>query len=103
MLLDQVLHAAPDLRLLRESQWTPEGWQPVSARLIHTSGMPYAGNIDAPIARLLALSDGTRRLREVLEGLAAELGVAPERVLPAALPVVRRLLDRGFLIPAGLE
>ena len=67
-------------------------------------GLGFRAGLDRYTLALLPQLDGTRPLGDVLEGLSTELPLAPgERALfvPAALPVVKRLLELGFLVRAG--
>ena len=61
------------------------------------------GFVDRYTAGLLPHFDGERRLEDVLVRAATDVDLDPgdrERFLPAALPVVKRLLELGFLLPA---
>jgi hypothetical protein len=65
-----------------------------------TDGLRFGVGVDRHTVSLLPHFDGRRPLREVLElaGRTFELEPAErERYVPAALPVVRRLLELGFL------
>jgi hypothetical protein len=69
-------------------------------------GFGFRAGIDRYTGGLLPYFDGEATLAEVLRHAAAaiELDAADrERFVPAALPVVRRLLRLGFLRPAGLS
>ena len=68
--------------------------------LVLEEGLRSTVNIDAHTARLLAFCDGKRPLREFVAELAADLGMTPERTAAEALPVARRLIELGFLLPA---
>jgi methylase of polypeptide subunit release factors len=65
-------------------------------------GLAFRIAIDEHTARLLPLLEGGRPLHEVLAQQSAELGLSGEdagRFAAAALPVVRRLIELGFLAP----
>jgi methylase of polypeptide subunit release factors len=65
-------------------------------------GLGFRTALDEHTARLLPLLDGRRLLGQVLAQRAAELGLGGEearRYETAALPVVRRLVELGFLVP----
>jgi hypothetical protein len=68
--------------------------------LVLEEGLRSTVNIDAHTVRLLAFCDGTRPLREFVAELAGDLGMTPERTAEEALPVARRLIELGFLLPA---
>jgi hypothetical protein len=68
--------------------------------LILDDGLAFQTALDEHTTRLVPLLDGRRPLRAVLAQRAEELNLHPEdtqRYETAALPVVRRLLERGFL------
>lgn len=65
-------------------------------------GLGFRVALDVHTTRLLPLLDGRRPLRKVLARQAAEMELSAEdtaRFTTAALPVVRRLVELGFLIP----
>ena len=68
--------------------------------LVLEEGLRSTVNIDAHTVRLLTFCDGTRQLREFVAELAADLGMTQERTAEEALPVARRLIELGFLLPA---
>jgi SAM-dependent methyltransferase len=64
-------------------------------------GLGFRTALDVHTARMIPLLDGSRPLNRVLRELASELNVSDadfHRYETAALPVVRRLLQLGFLI-----
>lgn len=66
------------------------------------AGFGFRVGVDRYTASLVPHFDGERRLEDVLVRAATEIDLDPgerERFLPAALPVVRRLLELGFLLP----
>jgi hypothetical protein len=52
------------------------------------------------IAAITAACDGTQPLGAVLAETAAAAGADASDLARAALPVVQRLVERGFLLPA---
>ena len=67
-------------------------------------GLGFRIAVDRHTERLLPLLDGRRPLREVLEQCSGELALDDEnraRFESAALPVVRRLVELGFVVPAA--
>ena len=98
-LLAARLAIAPDVHLLADHAWAPEGWQVAEARLSHSTGLRRAGNVNSHMTKLLARCDGVRTLREVVAEFAAGLGVDFERVAAPCLPVIRELLAEGFVVP----
>lgn len=87
----QQMLAARDGRLVVESQ-----------TLELTEGLRFAIGVDRHTVSLLPHFDGKRPLREVLAAARGTFELEQdehERFVPAALPVVRRLLELGFLEP----
>jgi hypothetical protein len=69
-------------------------------------GLGFRVRVDRHTASLLPHFDGESRLEEVLRCAAAQVELEPherEGFLPAALPVVKRLLALGFLVPADRD
>ena len=50
---------------------------------------------------MVALCDGRHTLGEILEETAQTLGEDLQRMTPNCLALMRQLIERGFLIPAG--
>jgi SAM-dependent methyltransferase len=75
-----------------------------SQTLALTEGLAFRAGLDRSTAMLLPHFDAGRRLADVLAAGAADLEVPEddrERYAAAALPVVRRLFELGFLARAG--
>jgi methylase of polypeptide subunit release factors len=67
-----------------------------------TEGIRFAVGVDRHTVSLLPHFDGRRPLRDVLELARRTFELEPEeqeRFVPAAIPVVRRLVELGFLEP----
>ncbi len=65
-------------------------------------GLAFRANVDAFNAHLLSLLDGRRTLREALSETATTIGPKEaelDEIESAALPVVRRMLELGFISP----
>lgn len=74
------------------------GWREEVNRLRQTRDMRWTVDVDDAISALVAGCDGERTLGTVLHILAAALDTTPTDVAQAALPVVRDLVSRGFLL-----
>jgi methylase of polypeptide subunit release factors len=61
-------------------------------------GLHFQVSIDASTERVLALLDGKHRLGDVLEKAAAETQVEGENFVINALPVIRRMIELGFVL-----
>jgi Methyltransferase small domain len=75
-----------------------------SQTLVLTEGLAFRAGLDRSTAMLLPHFDSRRRLADVLTAAARDLDVSAddeERYAAAALPVVRRLFELGFLVRAG--
>jgi hypothetical protein len=79
----------------------PDGWQRARQVLRQSSGMRWELELDDPIAALVAGCAGHTSLRVVLGLIAGSVGAPFEDVAAAALPVVRDLVTRGFLLLPG--
>jgi hypothetical protein len=97
---DLVLRVAPDVVLDERAGPAPGGWTVTDRRLRQTQGLRREGQIDAGMAALVAACDGRRPLAHVLIDAAAAVDVDPSTMARAAEPVVRRLIEQGFLLPA---
>jgi methyltransferase family protein len=93
--------AAPGIVLDRSDLLGPEGWAPATARLRQSYGMRWELETDDAVAALVAGCDGRAPLHRPVSVLAAALGRPVDEVAQAVLPVVRDLIGRGFLLPAG--
>jgi hypothetical protein len=99
-LMDERLMLAPSARLVQEHLMSDEGPKVTENRLEMRSGLRHSAKLDANVVRLLVYCDRQQPLRELLAGLASRLELEPDRVAQIALPLVRRLIERGFLLPA---
>ena len=101
-LLATKLRTSPDVRISSEAAWSPNGWQGMKSKIALAKGLPYTARIDAPVANLIAQCDGEHTLGELLSRMGKALGVAIERLVPATTPLVRQLIEHGFLLPATM-
>ena len=99
VLLDACLRVAGEARLTRDLVAVRGDWVPVSARLAAQGGLDDPGGIDAHGEGIVAACDGTTPLRTLLQGLAGTLGVTLGEIAPGSLQAVRRLVERGILLP----
>ena len=77
-----------------------EGWRVTDRMLRQTAGLCREGQVDEAVAAIVAACDGTRPLGAVLAEAARAADADPSDLARAALPVVHRLVERGFLLPA---
>jgi hypothetical protein len=100
-LLEARLRVSPHVRLEQRSAPHAGGWRVGETRVELARGLAWAGEADEHLARLLSRADGERPLAVLLEEVATAVGRTPQEVVPGLLPLVRRLVAQGFLLPAG--
>jgi hypothetical protein len=98
-LMSQRLRVSPDVRLQQEFEPCSEGWRATQSELRLVRGLAYSGNVDPFVAQLISRCNGEHRLAELVNELASSLDEEPDRVGPVCRDVVRRLIERGFLLP----
>jgi methylase of polypeptide subunit release factors len=92
---DGVVRVRDDLR-----DESGAGWRTALSRLRQSYGMRWELEVDDAVAALVAACDGATPLAVPVAVLASSLGQEPGDVAAALLPVLRDLVQRGFLIPA---
>jgi hypothetical protein len=100
-LLEARLRCAPDLRWRQELEPAAEGWALAASGLRAGGGWAEESNADGAAVFIVSQCREAARVRDVVAALAAETGQEADRLLPTCLPVVRRLVEQGFLLPAG--
>ncbi len=98
-LLDISWRLRDDVRLHQVASRDDDGWLVESSLLQQSKGLRWSGGTDEHGAALLAACDGTMPLRTLLSLLAAGAGIAESEAIERGLPVVRRLVEQGFLVP----
>jgi Methyltransferase small domain len=106
-LLDVAMLIAPDVVLDERARPATDdgtdganGWSVTDRVLRQTAGLCWEGQVDGTLAAIAAACDGTRPLGAVLADAANVADVEPSDLARAAVPVLRRLIERGFLLPA---
>jgi hypothetical protein len=102
-LLDERFRLSPDLRI--EQLYAPKdaGFAAVSSVLhLARDAAYYTMEADPTVATLVISYRGERRLRDVLEEMARNMGMPFDEVAPGGLPVVRRLVENGYLLPSSV-
>ena len=97
--LDRAWLLRDDVRLQQVASRTEDGWLADSQLLRQQRGLRWTGGVDTYGATLLAGCDGTRRLGDLVAVLAASLGSSYADLATQVAPVVRRLVQQGFLVP----
>jgi hypothetical protein len=98
-LLEAHLKLAPNVRLDQTCEVLEGTWRPISGRVRRVGGLEYVGALDGPSAAALGQWDGTLPLKEYLAQLAVAMKTDLATLLPTAFPIIRRLVEQGFLIP----
>jgi hypothetical protein len=80
-----------------EGQWQGQ-WQPASLKLRLTKGLPFFVGLQPPVAGFLAACDGNHTVAELIQGFAQRVDAPFEKVQNECLGIVRRLMERGFLL-----
>jgi len=102
-LLDSCFLISPEVRLEQEYEPRADGWKLMAGRMRLTRGLAWSGEIDPFMANMLIGCNGQRRLGDLLGNMAAFLRVALPAVTAPFCELVRKLVERGFLLPSGLE
>ena len=89
-----------DVRLHQVASRTDEGWIADTQVLQQQRGLRWRGGIDGYGAALLAGCDGTQPLGTLIGILAASADLSVGEATEQVLPVVRRLVEQGFLVPS---
>jgi SAM-dependent methyltransferase len=103
-LLDERLALVDAHRLEQELVCRDGRFDVESQTLVLTEGLAFRAGLDRSTAMLLPHFRRSRRLADVLAAAASDLDVEDgdrERYVAAALPVVKRLYELGFLTRAG--
>ena len=98
-LLDAKLTLSDDVRLHERRLASSGRWIVEDARLQLEHGLRYTGSTDLPGAGLVAGCDGSAPVGDLVHRLADALGGDPDEITPQVLPIVRRLIEQGFLTP----
>jgi len=78
-----------------EGQWRAE-----SLTLRLTSGFPFHMNVQPLVAEFLVTCDGTRTAGDAIEAFAAQANAPMEAVEKECLGIIRKLIERGFMVAA---
>jgi predicted RNA methylase len=89
---------SPHARLEQFFQPGQGQWQPSSLNLRLTKGFPFFIGLQPPVAGFLAACDGTHTVAELIANFARQVDAPFEKVQTECLGIMRRLLERGFLL-----
>jgi hypothetical protein len=100
-LLDSRLAVAPDVHLHRDLVASARGFEARASELRRGTGLGRQGLVDEHGARVVGGCDGTTTLRSLLGDLSSALVTDTDAVISSALPIVRSLVEQGFLLPGA--
>jgi SAM-dependent methyltransferase len=92
------LRLRDDVRLHQVATRSDDGWVADSQLLRQERGLRWSGGVDLYGATLLAACDGTQTLGALLAVLAASADLSLQEATEEVLPVVRHLVEKGFLV-----
>jgi methylase of polypeptide subunit release factors len=98
-LLEERLTVAADARLHERRVVSGGRWVAEEAELRLEQGLRHVTSIDPQGVGLVAGCDGRHTLGELLQRLADSIGADVADVAAQALPIVRRLIEQGLLLP----
>ncbi len=96
-LLDLRPRLVSGARLVQMLGQSAGGWNQESLRLHLPAPMSRQIDVDPGVAQFVAQLDGSKRLIEIIEGVAGKAGTLIEQVIPQCVAVTRRLIEKGFL------
>jgi len=98
-LLGARFRLSESLVVQQDLAWEPGGWtlKKISLSLAH--GLPFGGEGDGAMMRLLGWMDGTRPLEELLRQLSSAVDLNYERLVDPTLEVLRNLIRATVVIP----
>jgi predicted RNA methylase len=99
---DQMLPVKPRLapycRLEQFFQPGETQWQPTSLNLRLLKGFPFFIGLQAPVAGFLVGCNGNRTIGELIQDFAKQVDAPFEQVQTECLGIIRKLIERGFLL-----
>lgn len=101
-ILDHSYKLSPAARMRHLYQQAGARWASAEADIFLEEPLPYSGRVDQYTAGLCARCDGTVPLRQLVKEMGEVVGVTFPEIVEAAMPILRGLMQRGYLIPASL-
>lgn len=89
---------SPSVVLDQQFQQSDKGWEQKSLKLRLAEGIPFSLALEPLVAEFVSHCDGKRTLGELIQALASKVNANSEQVQRECLSVVRRLIERGFLL-----
>jgi methylase of polypeptide subunit release factors len=97
-ILGAKLRLSPGCRLEQVFEPGDGQWRSASLTLQQKKGFPFFATVRPAIAELLSACDGTRPVGELIRALAERVDASLEAVQSECLTIVRKLVERGFLL-----
>ncbi len=97
-LLDFRLRLTEESELRRTSSLASGAWQVNDMQLTQRRGFPFPCRIDRMSAEFLSCCDGNRTMRSVIESLAQRFSLDFQPLCEEALPILVRLMRKGYLV-----
>ncbi|WP_051704272.1 methyltransferase [Glycomyces sp. NRRL B-16210] len=91
------LRVADGVALQQSAAPGPEGWDVDRQWLQQSNGMRYAEEVDPLVVAFMGACDGTAEVRLQVQLLADTYGAEAAMLYAQLYPVIRRLVERGFL------
>ncbi len=98
-LLETRFRLSPVARLEQTCEQKNRTWHPVQTLICRTAGLGFAGRVNDVLARLTAMADGRRTLREIVTKIAREDRVTFDRLWPPVRAGIVGLIEQVFLVP----
>ncbi len=89
---------APHVRLEQVCNQADGHWHAESLTLRLVSGFPFQMTVQPLVAEFLATCDGSRTAEQAIQDFAATANAPLEKVRTESLAMIRRLIERGFII-----
>jgi cyclopropane fatty-acyl-phospholipid synthase-like methyltransferase len=89
---------SPHCRLEQVFKPSDQGWQSATVNLRLAKGIPFSVGLQGLVAEFLGGCTGTRSVGDLIQALAREATAPVEQVRAECIAIVRRLIERGFLL-----
>lgn len=101
-LLGTIFSLSDVVRLKQHSRPSGDSWAVERLVLTMTRGIHYTGNVDGRMIGLLGRCNGKIPLKDLIQELADVLKVHPEQITDSVLGIIRKLMERGYIMPDHL-
>ncbi len=90
---------SPHARLEQRFQASDSGWQRIALELRLVKGFPFFVGVQPLVAEFLSGCNGGHTLAELIQDLTGKVNVTAGQVQRECLDVIRKLIERGFVVP----